>query len=179
MADLRAQYTEEAVGANHPTKADVVNRLALAALNNDGRLLLKGARVHKNGTNQTIATGTATKLTWSTVDFDPLIWFNDANERIIPTLAGKVRVNATARFLSANDGVRLDMEIRKNGGNVGFSRNPVGASGSANVAAAAEIDVNGSTDYIEIYVDHDHGSNLDISGGIADTYFEVVFTGGE
>ncbi len=26
MADLRPQYTEEAVGANHPTKADVINR---------------------------------------------------------------------------------------------------------------------------------------------------------
>lgn len=26
MADLRPQYNEEAVGANHPTKADVINR---------------------------------------------------------------------------------------------------------------------------------------------------------
>lgn len=26
MADLRPQYTEEAVGANHPTKADTINR---------------------------------------------------------------------------------------------------------------------------------------------------------
>jgi len=26
MADLRPQYTEEAVGANHPTKTDVINR---------------------------------------------------------------------------------------------------------------------------------------------------------
>lgn len=26
MADLRPQYTEEAVGANHPTKTDTINR---------------------------------------------------------------------------------------------------------------------------------------------------------
>ncbi|MBI2178106.1 MAG: hypothetical protein HYU38_07205 [Candidatus Tectomicrobia bacterium] len=36
MADQRAQYTEEAVGAGHPTKADVVNRLALVEHNTDG-----------------------------------------------------------------------------------------------------------------------------------------------
>ncbi|MBI3024385.1 MAG: hypothetical protein HYY66_01670 [Candidatus Tectomicrobia bacterium] len=36
MADQRAQYTEEAVGAGHPTKADVINRLALVEHNTDG-----------------------------------------------------------------------------------------------------------------------------------------------
>ncbi|MDA1000906.1 MAG: hypothetical protein O2807_10400 [bacterium] len=36
MADLRAQWNEEAVGANHATKADVVNRLQLAEHNSDG-----------------------------------------------------------------------------------------------------------------------------------------------
>jgi hypothetical protein len=36
MADLRALYTEEAVGAGHPTKTDVVNRLTLAYHNTDG-----------------------------------------------------------------------------------------------------------------------------------------------
>lgn len=36
MADQRAQYSEEAVGANHPTKADVINRLALVEHGTDG-----------------------------------------------------------------------------------------------------------------------------------------------
>lgn len=36
MADQRAQYNEEAVGANHPTKADVINRLALVEHGTDG-----------------------------------------------------------------------------------------------------------------------------------------------
>ncbi len=36
MADQRAQYTEEAVGAGHPTKADVINRLALVEHDNEG-----------------------------------------------------------------------------------------------------------------------------------------------
>ena len=37
MADQRAQYTEEAVGAGHPTKADVINRLALVEHDNEGK----------------------------------------------------------------------------------------------------------------------------------------------
>lgn len=36
MADQRALFSEEAVGATHPTKADVINRLALIEHNNDG-----------------------------------------------------------------------------------------------------------------------------------------------
>ncbi len=36
MADMRIQYTEEMVGANHPTKADSLNRLALVEHNSDG-----------------------------------------------------------------------------------------------------------------------------------------------
>ena len=36
MTDQRAQYTEEAIGAGHPTKADTINRLALVGHNNDG-----------------------------------------------------------------------------------------------------------------------------------------------
>lgn len=36
MADLRIAYSELMVGANHPTKADTLNRLPLAEHNNDG-----------------------------------------------------------------------------------------------------------------------------------------------
>ena len=36
MADLRPQYTEYAVGANHPTKSDVVNRAYNVEHNEDG-----------------------------------------------------------------------------------------------------------------------------------------------
>ena len=36
MNDLRAQWTEEAVGANDPEKADVINRLTLVEHNIDG-----------------------------------------------------------------------------------------------------------------------------------------------
>lgn len=37
-ADLSARYTEEAIGGNHPTKARVIDRLALAALFPDGKI---------------------------------------------------------------------------------------------------------------------------------------------
>ena len=37
-ADLSARYTEEAIGGHHPTKARVIDRLALAALFPDGKI---------------------------------------------------------------------------------------------------------------------------------------------
>ncbi|MDE0333265.1 MAG: hypothetical protein OXL41_15530 [Nitrospinae bacterium] len=37
-ADLSARYTEEAIGGGHPTKARVIDRLALAALFPDGKI---------------------------------------------------------------------------------------------------------------------------------------------
>jgi len=36
MADLRPQYSEEAVGANHPTKTDIINRAYNVEHNEDG-----------------------------------------------------------------------------------------------------------------------------------------------
>ena len=36
MADQRIQYTEEMVGANHPTKSDTLNRLSLVDHENNG-----------------------------------------------------------------------------------------------------------------------------------------------
>lgn len=36
MADLRPQYTDEAVGANHPTKTDVINRAYNVEHDEDG-----------------------------------------------------------------------------------------------------------------------------------------------
>ncbi|MEE9241490.1 MAG: hypothetical protein V3U53_09930, partial [bacterium] len=55
MADQRIQYTEEMVGANHATKADTLNRLALKYLNNDGSPIIGNAgvsvKISNNGTD--------------------------------------------------------------------------------------------------------------------------------
>ena len=43
MTDVRAQYTEQAVGANHPTLADTINRLVKGV--NNFRLILSGGNL--------------------------------------------------------------------------------------------------------------------------------------
>lgn len=52
MADQRIVYTEEMVGAGHPTKSDTLNRLALVEHDTDG--------THKGGDVCHIKTGTYT-----------------------------------------------------------------------------------------------------------------------
>ncbi len=67
MADQTAKYNEEAVGAGHPTKADVVNRLALVEHNTDGKHKMSsgvaGDIFYHNGTNLVrLAKGTALQI---------------------------------------------------------------------------------------------------------------------
>jgi len=62
MADIRPQYTEEAVGANHPTKADVINRAYNLEHDVDG--------THKTG----IALGTpASGVLTNCTGFPPIV----------------------------------------------------------------------------------------------------------
>jgi len=60
MADLRIQYTEEMVGAGHTTKADTLNRLALAEHNSDGTHKIPITEIVQSG-DQVL---TAAKLVW-------------------------------------------------------------------------------------------------------------------
>lgn len=48
-ADLSARYTEEAIGGHHPTKARVIDRLALAALFPDGKIRANGQPIQCAG----------------------------------------------------------------------------------------------------------------------------------
>ena len=44
MADVRPQYNEEAVGANHPTKTDVINRAYDVEHFEDGSHVIAGSQ---------------------------------------------------------------------------------------------------------------------------------------
>lgn len=66
MSDLRIQYTEEMVGAGHPTKDDTLNRLVLADHDNDGSHrylgLLNGLAYRRTGADQVTFDGFSMEL---------------------------------------------------------------------------------------------------------------------
>ncbi len=69
MADVRPQYIEEAVGANHPTKADVINRAWNVEHDEDGthkKYYVKVSDVKAQGVDG----GTFTQGAWRTRDIN-------------------------------------------------------------------------------------------------------------
>jgi len=120
--------------------------------------------VHKNGTNQTVATSTDVKLTWNTEVFDTNN--NFASDRFTPTVAGKYLFVASVYCANAGGGVCY-AEIYKNGTKVSQNGN---VSGASNLVANTSIilDMNGSTDYVEAFV---YSAGNTVSGLTYFTYF--------
>ena len=144
------------------------------------------ARAYRNSSAQTLSSATWTKVQLNAESFDVDSWFDSAtNYRYTPQAAGKYR--CSARLLSdiTGDGLigspaarAVNIAIYKNGsvhayGMAGFT----GGDGETTLVAAQvadEIDMNGSTDYLEIYAILAGGG--DITAGTAETYasFERV-----
>ena len=133
--------------------------------------------VHKNNVNQTgVVTVTWTKVTWSTEEFDTNSDF--ASDRFTPTVAGKYILTGTLAWTATNDQGNYIVSVYKNGALhriVGEIR----ASGTSNqgTSGSVVVDANGSTDYFEIYVWQDSGSDKIIDGTSENTHFSGMRVG--
>jgi hypothetical protein len=123
--------------------------------------------------NQTITDSAWNKVTYDTEVYDTNS--NFASSRFTPTVAGYYQVTARVVF----DGFALGqsiLTIRKN--NVEEKRLmqiPNSVSSSVCPMGSALIYMNGSTDYIEIFVFQNSGSSQAILGSYsAETYFQAV-----
>jgi hypothetical protein len=119
--------------------------------------------VNKNGTNQVVSADTWTKVTWGHVVYDTNS--NFASNRFTPTVAGKYLINAS---VNCTDNVNnCAVAIYKNGSEyaLGGQNDIVNATAEVN----ALIDMNGTTDYVEIYADNSGGTHID--GTTTNTWF--------
>jgi hypothetical protein len=97
---------------------------------------------------------------------------NSTNYRFTPTTAGKYALQAGVLFESVTDGTQGRLYIRKNGSELILTRHHSAETGSFfNLNCSIIADANGTSDYFEVFVYHDEGSNLNISGGTIRTYF--------
>jgi hypothetical protein len=123
---------------------------------------------HKTA-KQTIATGTATLVTFEAEDFDTDSAFDLSNERFTPQVAGKYFLYASIRWDTGTDFDISYLSIAKNG-------NDVFTGGAGNVyynftKVAGIVEANGSTDYFTVKTNHNMGSNLDTQSGDYGNYF--------
>ena len=112
-----------------------------------------------------------TKIAFQVKEYDTASAYdNTTNYRFTPQVAGYYQVNSgvAANFTSGE----TTIYIYKNG-----SRAKTGSDAAAaiyEVTVSAQIYLNGSTDYIEVYVYQGTGSALNTYTGVAATYFQAA-----
>jgi hypothetical protein len=129
--------------------------------------------VHRNGTNQTgIAHQVYTKVQWTSEKFDTAGDFDSStNHRFTPSEAGKYLFVTNVEWVSGADNVFMDTVIRKNGNGEAAGVWQFNGTSVNSRHVAAIVDMNGTTDYVEVFVRQDSGSNRDIFGGATRSYF--------
>ncbi len=124
--------------------------------------------VHRNGSAQVITTGTSTKVQWTTEEFDTNSDF--ASNRFTPTVAGKYLLSAFITFIGI-DAYTTHLRIYKNGAEYKSQQVAKAAAAVDGLGVTIVADADGSTDYFEIFVEHNEGSDQSISGTSSISYW--------
>ena len=118
---------------------------------------------------QSVSSGTWTKITFTTVDFDTNSNYSTANSRFTPTVAGYYQVTGRIRPNSTNG--EAEIGIYKNGSAWFHGSNVNVSSGNQwGVLGTGLLYMNGSTDYVEIYLYITNSATVSTSR--QNTYFQ-------
>ena len=120
-------------------------------------------------TDQAFATGVSEEVDFGTEVFDTNSDF--ASNTFTPQVAGKYFLTAAVRIEAVADQKFVSIDIRKGGSVLHTIR--VNTSGVVNISSMinAVVEANGSTDAFTIWLQHNHGSDRNVSGSTVFTYF--------
>jgi hypothetical protein len=106
-------------------------------------------------TNQTVTTATTTKLTFNTEEFDTNSNYDNAtNYRFTPTVAGYYQINVALSLSDVGVGAQdVLLRLYKNGAQYLVPiRRQTGAGNEVGITLPQLISMNGSSDYLEVYL---------------------------
>lgn len=128
-------------------------------------------------TNQTLTTGTYTKMAFATEEFDTNSNFDTSTYRFTPKVAGYYQVNGACALTSQFGIGQSFITVYKNGAKfkTGTDAN---IAGPISHVISTLIYLNGTTDYIEAYAYQGSGGSLTIASSAPDTYFQASMTRG-
>ena len=133
-------------------------------------MLEVGFSAINSGAQSSIATATATKLTYDTERWD--INDNFASSTHTPLAPGIYNYGGTVGLAALGDGKYCKLMLYKNGAlHKTLAQVNNGAAADVVVSGACEVTMNGSTDYVELFVEHNHGGDLDTIGTEATSHF--------
>jgi hypothetical protein len=178
-ADARANLGAAASGANN----DITSLTALTAggLPNGSVLqadLATGvagtgpAFSAYRSTSQAITNGLITKVQCQTEEFDTANCYDNAtNYRFTPNVAGYYLITGATQFNGS--GLTVLVTIYKNGAEIKRGTMSGSAADSGRMATvSALVQMNGTTDYVELWCYYSGGSTLAVEPGAALTYFQ-------
>ena len=119
--------------------------------------------------NQAIANETSTKIAFDVESFDTNN--NFASSRFTPTVAGYYQISGATRVSASATG-EFFIAITKNGTGVyrGMNSNFASANALVGLTVSGLLYLNGSTDYVEMFVYQGTGSSKNITGDSAITW---------
>ncbi len=126
------------------------------------------------GTNQSVSSGTYTKVACNVEEFDTANCYNTSTYRFTPNVAGYYQFNGQTENVSGG-GARIILQFYKNGAEAKRGNDlglPSGNWASAGgMVVNALIYCNGTTDYVEFYI-YDTGGQTVAGGNSAVSYFQ-------
>ncbi|VAX15358.1 hypothetical protein MNBD_NITROSPINAE04-1961 [hydrothermal vent metagenome] len=127
---------------------------------------------HKNGASQVgIGSGTWTLVTYPTENYDTANAFDISTSRFSPKVAGKYFITAHITWTSFADLGQALISIYKNGSAYRAVTQGSPGTGSISVSITSIVDMNGTTDFVEIYAYQESGASRDIDGAEVSTSF--------
>jgi hypothetical protein len=127
---------------------------------------------YKNDGNQSVTSGTLTKITFNGEQFDTNNCF--ASSRFTPTVAGYYQVQGAFSVEGVGTVTRMIPTVCKNGGEVVRGTDLVITGNSCLVSTV--IYCNGSTDYLELFC-YIFGTSVGVRGQVADGILYTWFSG--
>ncbi len=129
------------------------------------------------GSVQTITTSTLTKVQFDTESFDTNSWYDSStNYRFTPLKAGKYLVIGRIIYNNNNTGEK-NLYIHKNGSVASFTNNYSVSPAIPSTLVNSLIDMNGTTDYLELFTFQTTGANADTNIGSVGTEFSAIYKG--
>lgn len=134
--------------------------------------------VYRGSLNQSITQSTITKVQFNTETLDSSNEFDsNTNYRFTPTVAGKYLISSSLELASIADQKSVIISVYKNGSRRRQSGGYQAAAGTYYAHIIDIIDLNGSTDYIEIFIEHYDTVARDIVFGSAKSNFLSTYMG--
>lgn len=135
-------------------------------------------RAFRNTSAQSVNSGSTTKIEFNGETFDTDSAFDSTtNYRFTPQRAGYYHVNFGVALDALTDGTRVFAQCLKNSTPAFEGTQLAGAASNLGVTASDIVNLNGSTDFIEVHVNHNSGAAENVLNGTRLTFFSAHWIG--